>query len=577
MATAVETRREEALCHTLPVDLWQDLAAHVRAYNPDVVVLVARKMPRIREALGLDFGSGAFEITDLAIPFCHSALYRSRVAIVDDVINRGTTVENARQQVMACGARDVAFFALAKTERAHLPESDLYCARQIPLRDGELRDLASKVPDALRIVNKPFDLGFPVIPCSFAVPFRTCTDIHAWLLRTFGPDVVHNPTAPLGYDHQLRRFSVDLGIGKPGLRKIRLYLDETTSECNLVPFDVPSVLSSDKRGLRRPEALSLDALLREALAQAPSGATLWPDEASTRARLFVGSLELGIEALDALQEVLVAREPGLFSASDAGWAFGPVIARTRYANEGDGVCEPGLTDVEDVSVSPFLSRCQEFEHGLFLENIRKRIPDGLGLVATEMLFDAFFLELSRLVGATNHDEYALSWPYTIEQVRENPYLRLRIGPTFDDLVALLSTMLPSSVETRSLRSVMSDMLDRFIDEGVVVPTIASYDGKLYRVYRKGENDHRDKAVQRTLLALDHLGRPISRTRMAKILTILTYSSRVDTCLVPSAEARGNVSMLQPDLLSQEEAELTRYLRDTGYIKRARAQEEGRDA
>lgn len=164
-------------------DLWRDLAARVRSFSPDVVVLVARKMPRLREALGFEFRTNALEITDLAIPFCHSILHGARVAIVDDVINRGSTMRSASKQVIACGARSVAFFSLARTEQSDLGEQNVFCS-SVPMSKRDVLRWAMRVPEALRLVNKPFDLSFPVIPCDFAPGVTTGSEIFNFLVDT---------------------------------------------------------------------------------------------------------------------------------------------------------------------------------------------------------------------------------------------------------------------------------------------------------------------------------------------------------------------------------------------------------
>ncbi|MHC2284099.1 hypoxanthine-guanine phosphoribosyltransferase [Bradyrhizobium diazoefficiens] len=71
----------------------------VRDYSPDLVVLVARKMPRLVEALNLSLGD-AVCVSDHAIPFVHPNIKGARVAIVDDIWNVGTTMLRARDRVM---------------------------------------------------------------------------------------------------------------------------------------------------------------------------------------------------------------------------------------------------------------------------------------------------------------------------------------------------------------------------------------------------------------------------------------------------------------------------------------------
>ena len=83
--------------------VWLALVDQVRSWRPDVVVLVARKMPRLAQALELDFGAPT--LTDLAVPFADGAFAGARVAVVDDVVNVGSTFAAARASVVAGALR----------------------------------------------------------------------------------------------------------------------------------------------------------------------------------------------------------------------------------------------------------------------------------------------------------------------------------------------------------------------------------------------------------------------------------------------------------------------------------------
>ena len=81
-------------------DDFYQLAGLVRRSKPETVVLVARKMPRLCSALSLDFGE-AHVISDMAIPLSESILRGRRVAIVDDFINAGSTIDRALRKRMS--------------------------------------------------------------------------------------------------------------------------------------------------------------------------------------------------------------------------------------------------------------------------------------------------------------------------------------------------------------------------------------------------------------------------------------------------------------------------------------------
>jgi len=108
-------------------------------------------------------------------------------------------------------------------------------------------------------------------------------------------------------------------------------------------------------------------------------------------------------------------------------------------------------------------------------------------------------------------------------------------------------------------------LDYTIDDGAVVPTLARYDGRYYRVYRKGESEARDRAVKRALHAwasMDAGDQAMSLTRVSKLHTILSFSAEVRQVLTPDTLTRGNVATLPADTLDLSGAEIAHYLRDT---------------
>lgn len=143
--------RRESLHRFLPPTDWHELAQRVRQYRPDVVILVARKMPRIAELLSLDFGSRPVIVSDYAIPFIHEFIRKSRVVVIDDLINVGTTISNVKSMAEACGALDVYTYVLG--EKA--PEETLsqapapHTSIRSELSKEELASFTRSVPDAL--------------------------------------------------------------------------------------------------------------------------------------------------------------------------------------------------------------------------------------------------------------------------------------------------------------------------------------------------------------------------------------------------------------------------------------------
>ena len=78
-------------------------------FRPAVVILIAKDAAR--RVVRTHFGPGCVIISDLAIPFTSRLLRGVRVAIVDDLVNVGTTIRRAAEMATACGGREIRLFA----------------------------------------------------------------------------------------------------------------------------------------------------------------------------------------------------------------------------------------------------------------------------------------------------------------------------------------------------------------------------------------------------------------------------------------------------------------------------------
>ncbi|MFA6563762.1 MAG: hypothetical protein WCV00_17795 [Verrucomicrobiia bacterium] len=550
--------------HLPPAHPWEEFAALVREFQPDVVVLVARKMPRLVELFHLDFGRSALVISDLAVPFAHAYFRNAKVAVIDDTVNVGSTLEHVAGCVRACGAREVELFSLGR--RTGTPESlKVRCVYPDPLTDEQYDRLVGSVPEAISVLAKPYDLVFPSIPCRLNVPYRSAGQVVAWLRETQGHARVHYLTPQFGHAG-LARVTVDLRGDGCGNYKLRLYFDERSGICNVVPFAIPPHLSDGAFTITSPSARRLFRRLEGALRDAPQGASLWEGEALCQARLFAASLEQGLRLLDDLDDVLTLRGCGEFDQTDAAMLFGPAAAADDFI-----VCkeqEPAPIKVEcPVSgESPFLQR---FCRPDILARIHAQ-ADGDDHLS---LFKALFDVLAELVGASNPKAYSFGWPYSPEEIQKKPYLRLRIGPAFDDLVAIMANLVSAkgnNARVLPLRNLVSALLDYGIDCGAVVPALTNYNGSFHRVYRKGEAGLHEKAENRMLFAWSSSGRWLSLTNFTKINAILAFCEDYEPVLSPRALQRGNVASLQATVLDLDEPEVSHYLRDTGKLSRREA-------
>lgn len=537
---------------------WARLASAVREFEPAVVVLVARKAPRIQEALRLDFGANPLMISDLAIPFVGEYLRGARVAVVDDVVNVGSTIQRAIRTLERSGVEACRAFALARSADCHaLDGLDIYYDSERPLDPEGLRSLAWQTPETLQQLARPYDLDFPIIECSFRPPLHSFAELYAALGNRFSDGRVYDLTTRAGAKRGIRRFAID-DVHLPGLhRKVRFYVDEERELCRLVPIQVASVLSTAQPNPRYLWPRKIwDAVSREGDRSVPANRAL------ARLRLYVDSLDYGLGFLAECEDLIFPTSERVTDLDDAELIFGPKVSRSSYLPR-FAMCDESpashATTADIDSISPFLE-CAEragMTKAVRAENVGHD---------PQTAFMRIFKRVASLVGASDPGRYRLSWPYSQTEVLADPYLRLCVGPTFFDLVQLIFYACPDLGSLEAARREVTRLLDRFVDNGGVVPTTAIYEGQVYRIYREGEAGLRDPMTERTLFAWEQYGQPLSLTRLTKILTILNYSDD-DPAGEVRADDRGNTFHFRGSVLD-ENTEVGRYLLRTNRLKRS---------
>lgn len=534
---------------------WERLADSVRSWKPDVVVLIARKMPRLAEVLALSFGD-ALVISDLALPFSRTFLSGRRVAIVDDVVNVGSTLTRAQSIVDTLGAVETGLFALNRRADAS-DQVEAFYTQSVPLSRSGLDNFAHQVPVSISLLSKPYDLDFPSIRCVLRSPYSGFEDLLAELQATFGENRVVDASTGLAAESGLHRVVVDWP-GSDGLRKLRMYVDAVSGECNVVPMLIPPVIESsvDPSASRSGD---LGAVLLPAL-EGVDGA----HEAAARLALFADSLDFGHHAIGHLDSVLARSSDEYFSLNDAEVVFGPLVRRAQRSfitpsTSSCESCEVCSEVVDRPSTSPALDALVTPD---FVEAVSRRRAAS----DPKSSFVALFDELASRAGASCVSDYSLDWPHSREVIVDQPYLRLRVGFTFGDLVQAMDRLCAFD-SIHDARRAVGKLLDHFVDAGVVVPTLGTYGGAVHRIYRKGEAKYRDDAVERILLGVRQYGQPLSRTRISKLAAIMSFSEAPEALSSVGPAERGNVVLLDGDVVDGD-AEITQYMLRTGALLRS---------
>lgn len=541
-----------------PMALWADLCAEIRDFNPDYVVLVARKMPRLVDAVQLDLGRSAICISDHAVPFVRSELANARVAIVDDLWNVGTTMLHVKERVRRANPRAIKLFALGAKDAASALEAGVCMAEVTSMGEARYEHFVSMVPNILRGVPKPYDADFPIARYALRAPFRTWEQCWAWLQVEFGA-AAHATVDEALTEHHARA-TVNLRNKHGWVLKVRLYFDFSSGCCNVVPMALaPSIPLKDVY----PEGSLAKVTFAAASSTLGSLEELSPEEdrrdALGRLGAFCDSLVFLDDAVVVLSGLLNRDSQEPFSIKDFAMQFGPTAARRvrdAFSHE--------ATLVSAEEKERFLLARTKPEQQDFVCD-PKVTGDAAGKARdgwpVELVFDSLFKGLSKAVGAEKPSEYSLGDPLPVSQT----YQRLRVGFTYAELVDFLRVHVRPGLVGSTPEAMTSALIDTFVDLGAIVPTI-TYSGECLRIYRKGEASPRwDTDLSRLALALKQLkGQEISRTRVSKVAAILAFSSAGNNSgLRVSAAERGTVAIMGKSVVERSDIEITAYLTRTG--------------
>lgn len=555
--------------------LWRELGQQIRSFNPDFVVLVARKMPRIFDVIELNLGASAICISDQAIPFVQTKLKDARVAIVDDLWNVGTTMLNAADRVRRAGCRTVRMFALGAKDASKAATAGVRLVETASMTEDRYEDVVRSVPNMLRLLPKPYDADFPIVRCTIRAPYKSWPQCWAWLRSTFGV-AVHTTIDEDQEKHELARATVNFQCARGWVSKARLYFDLDSGYCNLVPMALaPSLALADVYPSR-----SLAKLVYSSATSALDTSTPLCEEDRREALGRLGAFCDSLMILDQVTESLsgliekLSFEP--FAFEDFAMQFGPVAARAVRS------CDLGRHEVVSVEEYAAFFETRQTPAAQPLLSDRKVVDVAVQRAEegwpAELVFDSLFQSLATAVGAEDPDSYLLDWPYQVEEVRAKPYRRLRIGLTYAELIEFLRAHLKTGSKSSTPEALTSALIDLFVDLGAVVPTITLKGDPCVRVYRKGESNPRwDAGLARLSLAVRTLrlqGENPSRTRVTKIAAILAMSAAgSDPGFRVAAAERGTVATMGKSVAERNDIEITAYMRNLGLWDKSDAVED----
>lgn len=466
---------------------WGRLKECIDSFSPTVIIYLARKMPRIAEVLRWEFPN-ALVVSDFALPWLRVKLQGERVAIVDDIVRKGTTIEHVKKRVNACNPLEIQSFAVARCaiadasaepENSGAPSdtSAVICSAQSRLTGSSYSNFTHNHAKALWLLSKSYEIEFPVFVMNYAQDSLEGWEILRQLKECFGDEAVHSTISGEDFDDTgLLRCSIDLLPERSLNYKFRVYFDDEHHRAVLVP------MASHHSELSWECCRELDEKLKALFSNVPDELETFQEETAARAKQFVASLDFGLTVLSTMRGFFVPiPDAPLIDLCDASMLFGSDIAselaEITLPTEPTKFCAPSNSeDLERQDSSDFWITAERLT---LLDEVETR---SRPFKSRTLIFIAFFDVLAEWVGELDPTTSKFTDSDFVENLHRDPYTRLRRGPTFGELLSIFG-QLWDMTDTRKLRHAVSNCLDHCIDRGSVVPV---FNSQQKRIFRKGE-------------------------------------------------------------------------------------------
>lgn len=518
--------RQSAIESKLDVSAWKELKEKIVEFDPDVIVLLARKMPRIAEVLGWDtFFHNKIVISDFALPWVSGEIKSGKkIAIIDDALNQGTSLKNVHNKVCPL-SKDISIFVLGRRETKDMDEikSDFgthftYIKDLVKNgKDGTYEKHSYKIPHAISLLAKPYEIEFPIFYASYKNNQHDAADI-LYYLETHLQDSIyaHDTTAAHTIDLGLARISLDLCITHLNNYKIRLYLDDTNKMVAIVPMATgyKTLVGEGCTKLRayvKGKQKSINSYYEKLKKYSDGKKKPYPEsffsllkvETDTRSEQFISSLEFGLTTMHILNDLFDINNAWL-STQDISMLFG-----SDFMKEVKDI-SPRMGKDWTLSDSPPKNKNKSLITPEFWRSFKGQKDNPHVLESFKIdkkgrdsVFLDFFEHLRNQKRIKNNQKSDIGEQYTSsdQQISEYPFLALRGGPTAGDMLHLFryhwNKRGGTTYSYEETRGFLSSIIDTYVDAGSIVPVI-SQEGQ--RVYRSGESPAFDRERSNVYIA-----------------------------------------------------------------------------
>ena len=166
--------REGWVHNCLDISKWKKLSSKIDEFNPDVIVLIADKMPRVYQALNLidsNFFKAELVVSSFALDYLpNKDLDDKKIAIVDGCLNVGTTFKNTEAKINHLFSNtETKFFAAYQSENTHIV--DVLLADDGLLTIEKYEGISNCLASSIISLPRPIEIDFPIFTCDIPEDF----------------------------------------------------------------------------------------------------------------------------------------------------------------------------------------------------------------------------------------------------------------------------------------------------------------------------------------------------------------------------------------------------------------------
>ena len=491
--------RRLVIKHCLEIPKWLTLSEKIAAFKPDVIVLLAPKMPLIYKVLKfLDptLFNAPLVISDFAIDYLpDNYLKNKKIAIVADYINNTTSMLKVKENLKKFSNVSSQCFAISKVTannfKDNIKDDHEYApkdaSQEIVFADPQNISLytyrlnLNYLYQSFICLTYPVEIEFPVLYVDTPKKF----DFDQFIIDIDDTDglVANRQDGFESFSAGINKISVDVFPGRGVNDKWRFYFDMAENRLFFVPM----------AHLDKNETIPNEHNF--------SGRAL------SRYQMYCKSLVWGKKCFDHIRH-LGNLPPISLDHEEVSLLFGRDLAKEIiFKFEQSPTNQDNLAPLTHLEHLTPLSSQEETLY--FYDAFKQKNIEISGELFVEYFIN-FFQELRMQLSEDDHLNYAFDDEnYGLDKdsldkgdVCQNRDIKSCLGPTFKELLLLMKPYLERkkmNVTEEKLHTVMSKILDQQIDQGFVVPTFDTY-GR--RIFTTGEAFPYDRSK---IFAMKYLG------------------------------------------------------------------------